>query len=93
MPDMLYEYAESNDTLPFTNGNESVSARTNDKESTYFDLPTIRKFMKQLLTALDHLHSHGIMHRDFKPSNLVITKNGDLKLIDFDLSEFLTPET
>jgi serine/threonine protein kinase len=93
MPDMLFEYAVSNDTKPFNNGKYSVSGMINDKENDYFNLSTIRKFMKELLNALDHLHSHGIMHRDIKPSNLVLTQEGDLKVIDFDLSEFLTPTT
>ncbi|CAN0444004.1 unnamed protein product, partial [Laminaria digitata] len=33
--------------------------------------------------ALDFVHSGGRVHRDVKPANLLITKNGDLKLGDF----------
>ena len=46
MPDMLYEYAASNDTKPFANGDWSVGGIINDKENEYFDLANIRKFMK-----------------------------------------------
>jgi serine/threonine-protein kinase 24/25/MST4 len=37
----------------------------------------------QLLTALQFLHEHGRTHRDFKPANVMITRQGDAKLCDF----------
>lgn len=41
---------------------------------------------KQLVSAIKHLHSHGVIHRDIKPSNIFI-KNRILKLGDFGLSK------
>jgi len=38
---------------------------------------------KQLLLGLSDLHSLGIMHRDIKPDNLLLTQDGDLKICDF----------
>jgi casein kinase II subunit alpha len=56
------------------------------------DLPQIKLYLKQLLIALDFCHSRGIIHRDVKPSNIVIdTENQQLCLIDFGLSEFYVP--
>ena len=49
--------------------------------------------MWQLLTALDSIHSHGIMHRDIKGDNIMIDRDGYLRLIDFDLAEYLHPLT
>jgi len=40
----------------------------------------------QLIMALHELHSEGIVHRDVKPENIIISPSGQLKIIDFGLS-------
>ena len=40
----------------------------------------------QGLQAVDALHEIGILHRDIKPDNLLISSSGDLLLIDYDIS-------
>ncbi|KAA0711683.1 MAPK/MAK/MRK overlapping kinase [Triplophysa tibetana] len=42
----------------------------------------VKHYMYQLCRSLDHMHSHGIFHRDVKPENILI-KNDVLKLADF----------
>jgi serine/threonine protein kinase len=36
--------------------------------------------------ALEHIHDSGFMHLDFKPENVLVTRNGNVKLVDFDLA-------
>jgi len=40
-----------------------------------------------MVLALAHVHENGFMHLDFKPENLLVTRNGKLRLVDFDLAQ------
>ncbi|OIV98419.1 hypothetical protein TanjilG_16746 [Lupinus angustifolius] len=45
-----------------------------------------RKYVQQLISAVDYCHSKGVYHRDLKPENLLLDENGVLKVADFGLS-------
>ncbi|XP_039058192.1 probable serine/threonine-protein kinase At1g09600 [Hibiscus syriacus] len=51
----------------------------------------IKCYMQRLLRGLNHCHSHGVLHRDIKGSNLLIDCNGNLKIGDFGLATFFHP--
>ncbi|XVF58684.1 hypothetical protein PTKIN_Ptkin07bG0085500 [Pterospermum kingtungense] len=54
--------------------------------------PQIKCYMQQLLSGLQHCHERGILHRDIKGSNLLIDRNGVLKIADFGLANFFNPK-
>ncbi|CAK0787333.1 hypothetical protein CVIRNUC_010551 [Coccomyxa viridis] len=47
------------------------------------DAAIIKSILKKVLIALKRLHSLGIVHRDVKPENILITGGGNVKIIDF----------
>ncbi|XP_032094113.1 cyclin-dependent-like kinase 5 isoform X1 [Thamnophis elegans] len=50
------------------------------------DSEIVKSFMYQLLKGLGFCHSRNVLHRDLKPQNLLINRNGELKLADFGLA-------
>ena len=45
-------------------------------------------FATQVLSALDHAHSKGIVHRDVKPQNIMLQADGSIKMMDFGIARF-----
>jgi serine/threonine protein kinase len=56
------------------------------KSQKSLSLARILSIMRDLLAALDHAHSKGIIHRDIKPANLLIDGTGRVKLGDFGVA-------
>jgi hypothetical protein len=50
------------------------------------------RWMREIAEALAFAHAHGVVHRDVKPENVVLTENGFAKLVDFGIAKALAPD-
>ncbi|PAV60219.1 hypothetical protein WR25_21469 [Diploscapter pachys] len=72
---MLLEYVEGGDCASLL------------KSAGTLPLDLARLYVAETILAIDYLHSYGIVHRDIKPDNMLITSMGHIKLTDFGLSK------
>ncbi|KAK9363909.1 kinase-like domain-containing protein [Lipomyces starkeyi] len=54
-----------------------------------YDEEQCRLYFRDLTLGIEYLHSQGVVHRDIKPDNLLLTSDNVLKIVDFGVSEFL----
>jgi serine/threonine protein kinase len=50
-------------------------------------LENVGNILIDMAVALEHVHDSGYMHLDFKPENVLITRNAAVRLVDFDLAQ------
>ncbi|EXJ77415.1 CAMK/CAMKL/KIN1 protein kinase [Capronia epimyces CBS 606.96] len=78
---MLFEYVNGGQMLDYI----IAHGRLKEKQA--------RKFARQIASALDYCHRNSIVHRDLKIENILISKTGDIKIIDFGLSNLYSPRS
>ena len=49
----------------------------------------IRHFLREIIKGLSYLHHNGIIHRDIKPDNILISNSNTIKITDFNVSSLL----
>ncbi len=50
-------------------------------------LENVAQILIDMGEGLEHMHESGFMHLDFKPENVIVTQNGSVRLVDFDLAQ------
>ena len=71
------EYAGSGDLLQYVKKRKRLS----EEES--------RRIFKQIVYGLAHCHCRSVLHRDIKLDNILLDKNGDVKICDFGVSRVI----
>eukprot|EP01084_Bolivina_argentea_P313367 542674_1 len=74
-------------------GGESVPSRMKKLPNKRFDERAARNIIRQILLALEHCHSRGIVHCDVKPANCLINEKNQVKLCDYSISHHADEET
>ena len=50
------------------------------------------RLFRDVCSAVHVAHEHGVVHRDLKPGNILVTDDGDLRLLDFGIAKILGPD-
>lgn len=78
-------HSEKKLTLVFEFADQDLKKALDDRGKG-FDGPTTRSYLFQLLRGIAYCHQHRVLHRDLKPQNLLINRDGVLKIADFGLA-------
>lgn len=58
-----------------------------DERADPYDEESCRCWFRDLILGIEYLHAQGVVHRDIKPDNLLLTQDDVLKIVDFGVSE------
>jgi serine/threonine protein kinase len=89
----VHEFAEKDDlayiVMEYVTGEtlKSVMARGQQSDEQIVSL------LRQAADALDYAHSRGVVHRDVKPANFILSDRGALKIADFGIAKLVTGES
>ncbi|MHB8521075.1 MAG: serine/threonine-protein kinase [Limisphaerales bacterium] len=75
LPYLLMEYVESSNLKQLLARSDAILA------------DHIGNLLIDTAVALEHVHDSGFMHLDFKPENVLVTRNANVRLVDFDLAQ------
>ena len=89
----IYEIGEADGThyiaMEFVDGDSLTTKMRRDNSP----LGLLLKYLSQVAEGLSKAHSAGIVHRDLKPDNIMITRDGYAKILDFGLAKLIETQS
>ncbi len=87
----IYDFGEADGLYYFVM--EEVDGSSFFRKSRSLDLPGRLRVLAQVADALDYAHHQGVIHRDVKPANVLLTRSDSARLSDFGLSVLMEANT
>jgi len=91
----VFEFDEDDDAafiaMEFVDGTDLKTYV--EQQGARLPLDSVRAIIKQLLAALEYSHSQGVVHRDVKPANVFVMRDGTIKLGDFGIAKLAAAST
>ena len=86
----MYDFIEAGNTnssktylmMEFINGGDMFS---HIRRARRLPADRVKFYAAEILLAIEHMHLNGVIYRDLKPENVMINKDGHIKIIDFGL--------
>jgi len=83
----IYDYGEDDDTayivMELVNGK---SLHEHLLQKVKYEIREVGEIVRQLLDGIGHAHAEGVVHRDVKPSNILLNSDGRIKISDFGIA-------
>ena len=72
---------------------DGITLKSYIKQKGVLSLAETISYTEQILRGLDHAHSKGVIHRDIKPQNILLLKDGHIKVTDFGIAKLPNSDT